>query len=183
MSIPSGMLIEKYNEKKMMIVAFIVSFVGSLLLALFPNYLTAVLSLFIIGCGFAMLQVVINPLLRTAGGEEHYAFNSVLAQLIFGGASFLSPLVYSYMVLNLKNGDQSLSFFHSLVPPNLPWISLYWLFTVISILMIIVIAVSKFPKVELKTDEKAGAIETHIMLFKKRIVVLFFYCYDVLCGN
>ena len=175
MSIPSGMLIEKYNEKKMMIVAFIVSFVGSLLLALFPNYLTAVLSLFIIGCGFAMLQVVINPLLRTAGGEEHYAFNSVLAQLIFGGASFLSPLVYSYMVLNLKNGgNKSLSVFHSLVPANLPWISLYWLFTVISVFMMIVIAVSKFPKVELKTEEKAGAIETHIMLFKKRTVVLFF---------
>src|SRR6478736_2888424 len=149
MSIPSGMLIEKYNEKKMMIVAFIVSFVGSLLLALFPNYLTAVLSLFIIGCGFAMLQVVINPLLRTAGGEEHYAFNSVLAQLIFGGASFLSPWVYSYMVLNLKNGgNKSLSVFHSLVPANLPWISLYWLFTVISVFMIIVVAVSKFPTVE-----------------------------------
>ena len=175
MSIPSGMLIEKYNEKKMMIVAFIVSFVGSLLLALFPNYLTAVLSLFIIGCGFAMLQVVINPLLRTAGGEEHYAFNSVLAQLIFGGASFLSPLIYSYMVLNLKNGgNKSLSVFHSLVPANLPWISLYWLFTVISVFMMIVIAVSKFPKVELKKEEKAGAIKTHIMLFKKRTVVLFF---------
>src|SRR5204863_6642865 len=41
MSIPSGMLIEKYNEKKMMIVAFIVAFIGSLMLALFPNYLTA----------------------------------------------------------------------------------------------------------------------------------------------
>jgi len=104
MSIPSGMLIEKYNEKKMMVAAFIIAFFGSLLLALVPNYLTAVLSLFIIGCGMAMLQVVINPLLRTAGGEEHFAFNSVLAQLIFGGASFLSPLVYSYMVLNLKNG-------------------------------------------------------------------------------
>jgi fucose permease len=90
MSIPSGMLIERYNEKKMMIVGFIIAFVGSLLLALFPNYLTAVLSLFIIGCGFAMLQVVINPLLRTAGGEEHYAFNSVLAQLIFGWF-FLEP--------------------------------------------------------------------------------------------
>lgn len=175
MSIPSGMLIEKYNEKKMMIVAFIISFIGSLLLALFPNYLTAVLSLFIIGCGFAMLQVVINPLLRTAGGEEHYAFNSVLAQLIFGGASFLSPLVYSYMVLNLKqDGNRSLSFFHSLVPASLPWISLYWLFAVICILMVVVIGVSKFPKVELKEDEKAGAIETHIMLFKKRVVILFF---------
>ena len=175
MSIPSGMLIEKYNEKKMMVVAFIVSSIGSLLLALFPNYLTAVLSLFIIGCGFAMLQVIINPLLRTAGGEEHYAFNSVLAQLIFGGASFLSPLVYSYMVLNLKDtSNKSLSIFRSLVPANLPWISLYWLFAVICILMIVVIAVSKFPKVELTSEEKAGPLQTHIMLFKKRVVILFF---------
>src|SRR6476620_1234852 len=175
MSIPAGMLIEKYNEKKMMTAAFIVAFAGSLLFAWYPNYSAALPSLFIIGGGFAILQVVINPLLRTAGGEEHYAFNSVLAQLIFGGASFLSPLVYSYMVLNLKNGgDRSLSFFRSIVPPNLPWISLYWLFTVISIFMIIVISVSKFPKVELKLEEKAGAIETHIMIFKKRTVVLFF---------
>ena len=175
MSIPSGMLIEKYNEKKMMVVAFIVSSIGSLLLALFPNYLTAVLSLFIIGCGFAMLQVIINPLLRTAGGEEHYAFNSVLAQLIFGGASFLSPLVYSYMVLNLKDtSNKSLSIFRSLVPAILPWISLYWLFAVICILMIVVIAVSRFPKVELTSEEKAGPLQTHIMLFKKRVVILFF---------
>src|SRR4029453_8854898 len=43
MSVPSGMLIEKYNEKKMMIVAFIIAFLGSLLLAVVPNYLTAVL--------------------------------------------------------------------------------------------------------------------------------------------
>jgi len=175
MSIPSGMLIEKYNEKKMMVVAFIIASVGSLLLAIVPNYLTAVLSLFIIGCGFAMLQVVINPLLRTAGGEEHYAFNSVLAQLIFGAASFLSPLVYSYMVLNLKDvSNKSLNIFRSLVPANLPWISLYWLFAVICILMIVVIAVSKFPKVELTSEEKAGALETHIMLFKRRVVILYF---------
>ena len=123
----------------------------------------------------AMLQVVINPLLRTAGGEEHFAFNSVLAQLIFGGASFLSPLVYSYMVLNLKNGgNKSLSIFHSLVPASLPWISLYWLFAVICILMIAVLAFSKFPKVELNSEEKAGPLETHIMLFRKRVVILFF---------
>src|SRR3954463_2828202 len=174
MSIPSGMLIEKYQEKKIMIAAFIVAFFGSLLLALFPNYLTAVLSLFLIGCGMAMLQVVINPLLRTSGGEEHYAFNSVLAQLIFGGASFLSPLVYSYLVTNLNNNNQALSVFRSIVPANLPWISLYWLFAVISLLMIVVIVISKFPKVVLSNEEKAGALQTHIMLFKKRVVVLFF---------
>jgi len=74
MSIPSGMMIEKYKEKKVMITAFAVAFLGSLILALFPNYLSAVGSLFIIGCGMAMLQVVINPLLRTSGGEENFAF-------------------------------------------------------------------------------------------------------------
>jgi fucose permease len=38
MSIPSGMLIEKYKEKKIMIAAFVIAFFGSLLLALVPNY-------------------------------------------------------------------------------------------------------------------------------------------------
>jgi len=176
MSIPSGMLVEKYREKKMVVVAFIIAFGGSLMLAVFPNYLSAVLSLFLIGCGMAMLQVVINPLLRTAGGEENYAFYSILAQLIFGFASFISPLVYSHIVLGLKNGKQS-AFYTVLathVPEQLPWISMYWLFTVICLLMILLILFSKFPKVELKTDEKAGALKIHIELFKKRTVVLFF---------
>lgn len=182
MSIPSSMLVQKYNEKTIMVTAFVVAFLGSLLLAAQPNYLTAVLSLFLIGCGMAMLQVVINPLLRTAGGEENYAFTSVLAQLIFGGASFLSPLVYSYMVLNLGNKSHSgiFSVLSPLVPAGMPWISLYWLFVVICLLMVVLMLLSRFPKVELAEDEKAGAWETHVMLFKRPIVILYFialFCY------
>jgi fucose permease len=183
MSIPAGMLIEKYKEKKIMVAAFVVAFFGSLLLALVPNYLTAVLSLFLIGCGMAMLQVAINPLLRTSGGEEHYAFNSVLAQLIFGLASFLSPLVYSYIVLNLKKGDNKLAMFQSMVPRDLPWISLYWLFTIICLVMIVVIGLSRFPQVELSNEEKAGPLETHVQLFKKRVVVLFFIAMTCYVGT
>lgn len=182
MSIPSGMLIEKYKEKKIMAVGFVVAFLGSLMLAVFPNYLTAVISLFLIGCGMAMLQVVINPLLRTSGGEEHYAFNSVLAQLIFGLASFISPLVYSYLVLHLKGNSHTglVSSFRSLVPSDLPWISLYWVFAIICLLMILIILSSKFPKVELSKEEEVGAWQTHVMLFRKPVVLLFFvamFCY------
>lgn len=176
MSIPSGMLIEKFGEKKITIAAFMVAFAGSLMLAVFPNYLSAILSLFLIGCGMAMLQVVINPLLRTAGGEEHYAFYSIMAQLIFGLASFISPLVYSGIVINLKqqNSGNLFSTLSKHVPADLPWISMYWLFTIICILMILVLLFSRFPKVELNTDEKPGALKIHILLFKKRVVVLFF---------
>jgi FHS family L-fucose permease-like MFS transporter len=177
MSIPAGMLIEKYNEKKIMVVAFVVAFTGSLILAVFPNYLSALGSLFLIGCGMAMLQVVINPLLRVSGGEENYAFYSIMAQLIFGLASFISPLVYSGIVLNLNQANQSNLLFKTLikiVPAELPWISMYWLFTIICVLMILVILFSRFPKVELKSDEKPEAIRIYIQLFKKRVVVLFF---------
>jgi MFS transporter, FHS family, L-fucose permease len=181
MSIPSSMLVQKYSEKAIMVAAFVVAFIGSLILAIKPDYLTAVLSLFLIGCGMAMLQVVINPLLRTAGGEENYAFTSVLAQLIFGGASFVSPLVYSYMVKNIKVNDSSiLDILKSHVPENLPWISLYWLFAVICLFMFLIILASKFPKVELKSDEKAGPLKTHIQLLKKPIVIAYFigiFCY------
>ena len=184
MSIPSGMLVEKYKEKKIMVAAFIVSFFGALLLAMSPDYLTAVISLFLIGCGMAMLQVVINPLLRVSGGEEHYSFNSVLAQLIFGAASFLSPLVYSYFVLHLDKQNiaegSAMHFLSTFVPENLPWISLYWLFAIISLLMVLIILVSKFPKVELSNEEKAGALQTHIRLFKNPVVILYFigiFCY------
>jgi FHS family L-fucose permease-like MFS transporter len=182
MSIPSSMLVQKYNEKTIMVAAFVVAFFGSLLLALEPNYLTAIVSLFLIGCGMAMLQVVINPLLRTAGGEENYAFTSVLAQLIFGGASFLSPLVYSYMVSELGNKNRSgiFSVLQPLVPGDMPWISLYWLFAVICLFMFVILIVSRFPRVELANDEKAGPWKTHVMLFKKPVVILYFialFCY------
>lgn len=181
-SIPAGMLLEKYKEKKIMITAFLVAFAGSLILALFPNYLSALGTLFLIGCGMAMLQVVINPLLRVSGGEEHYAFYSIMAQLIFGLASFISPHVYSKIVSDLNQGGGTNTLIKNLgimVPSGLPWISMYWLFAVICLLMILVLLFSRFPKVELKSDEKAGALSIYIMLFKKRTVVLFFI--SILC--
>ncbi len=169
------MLLEKYKEKRIMVAGFVVAFIGSLMLAIIHNYLSAIVSLFLIGSGMAMLQVVINPLLRTAGGEEHYAFNSVLAQLIFGAASFVSPKVYSYFAQNLKGQTSGLlGLFSKVVPRQLPWISLYWIFAVIALVMIVIIRASRFPVVELKADEEVGPLGTHLMLFRKRVVVLFF---------
>lgn len=178
MSIPSGILLEKYKEKVMMTSAFIIAAAGALLFAVFSNYLAAIISLFLIGAGMAILQVVINPLLRVSGGEEHFAFNSVLAQLVFGAASFLSPRVYSYLVLNLNTPEAKdnflLKLLSSLVPPGIPWLSLYWIFAMVSIVMILIVLVSKYPRVNLKEDEKSGTKQTYKELLKNPIVGLFF---------
>jgi fucose permease len=46
--------------------------------------------------------------------------------------------------------------------------------------MVIIILVTRFPKVELKEEEMSGAWKTHVELFKQRKVILFFFgifCY------
>lgn len=178
MSIPSGMLVERYGEKQVMLMAFVVSFAGAILFAMFPDYRMAIISLFLIGTGMAMLQVVINPLLRVAGGEENLAYFSTMGQLFFGLASFLSPLVYSYIVTNPDHVAQENIFekiVDFVVPPDLRWITLYWIFAIISLLMLVVISLFNFPKVKLKEEEKVGAYETHVALIKDPLVILYFF--------
>lgn len=176
-SIPAGMLVERFTAKRVTVAGFAVAFVGALLLAVYPRYLVAIVSLFLIGTGMAMLQVALHPLLRAAGGEEHFAFNSVLGQLFFGLASFLSPLAYSYLVLNLGQSDVDnllLSALRAVVPADLPWISLYWIFAAGCLLMIGVLAVSRFPAISLAEEERVGAVRTHLDLLSRPLVVLYF---------
>ena len=177
MSIPSGVLLEKWGEKRMMILAFFFAFAGALIFALTPTFNVFVVSLFTIGAGMAVLQVVINPLLRVAGGEEHFAFNSVLAQLIFGLASFISPQMYSYFVKNISEGNTSKPFIglmSGLVSNSFPWVSVYWVFAVMAVAMMVIILFVKFPKVELQEDEKVGSKESYVELFANKYVILYF---------
>jgi fucose permease len=176
MSVPAGILIEKYSEKFVMISAFSLAFAGALLFALFPRFSVALPSLFIIGIGMAMLQVAINPLLRHSGGEENFAFYSVLAQLVFGSASFLSPQLYSYLVHNVHSGNTSafIRLLDPIVPAGLEWASLYWVFALVVLAIIVVIWAVKFPKVELQDDEKIDTGLAFRELLANRQVILFF---------
>lgn len=182
MSVPGGLLIERYSEKSVILLGFGVAFVAALFFALVPMFLTALLSLFTIGIGMAMLQVVINPLLRHAGGDRHFAFNSVLANFFFGAASFLSPLLYSRLVNNIHTNskDPFIMLFDSLVTTDLKWVSLYWVFAVTCLLMIVLVFFVKFPSVELKDDERIETGGVLIRLLKNRTVILYFigiFCY------
>jgi fucose permease len=178
MSIPAGMLLERFGEKPVLIGAWLLAFAGSCLFATRATFTIGLTSLFTIGIGMTLLQVAINPLLRVAGGEENFAFYSVMAQLVFGSASFLSPYVYSYLVTRLKGytggGNVLVDTLSRVVPANLPWVSLYWLFTVVTLAMVVVLALVRLPRVELTDEERPGAWATHAQLFRKPIVWLFF---------
>ena len=177
MSIPAGIMIEKRSEKFVLILAFLLAFSGALLFVLIPGFSVALCSLFLIGLGMAMLQVVINPLLRASGGEEHFAFNSVMAQIFFGGASYLSPWMYSYLVQNVHSSHTNifLSILNKIVPLRLEWVSVYWVFAVIVLVMIIVIWLVKFPAIELNEDEKMGTSASFREMLRNKYTYLFFF--------
>lgn len=179
MSIPAGFLVEKYGEKKLIIVAFSLALIGSILFANIPTFGVFIFTLFTIGTGMAVLQVVINPLLRVSGGEDNYAFTSVMAQLIFGAASFISPQIYSWLVTNIDSPTEQQGWFitaiSKVVPVDMSWVSIYWIFAIASLLMIFLVLMVTFPKVELNDDEKVGSKESFVDLFKKKTVILYFF--------
>lgn len=181
MSIPAGFLSEKYSERTLLSVSFLVMALASLGFALVPQYGMFSITLFTLGCCMAVLQVIINPMLRVAGGEEHFAFNSVLAQLVFGAASFLSPYLYKYLVdREGTQGDAIAETLRSWVPENLPWVSLYIVFAVISVLLFIYVFMTRYPKFEKTEDEKAGDGNSYWDLLKNKWTILYFlgiFCY------
>ena len=178
MSIPAGLLVQLLHEKAVMVVSLITATAGALCFALFPGYQVAVVSLFVIGAGMATLQVAINPLLRVAGGEEHFALNEVLAQFLFGAASFISPWIYSYLVVHLTGSTQASNWIirvlHRITPASLPWVSIYWVFACVAIALVLLLLVSRFPRVTQTEEERPGTRQMYGSLLRQRTVWLYF---------
>ena len=186
LSVPAGFLVDRFTEKPVIIAAFVAALLGSLSFAVHPTYWVAVLSLFTIGAGMAMLQVAINPLLRVAGGEEHFAFNSAFAQFVFGAASFLSPLIYSYMVKNLPRAaahGPMLRLLAQITPAHLGWVSIYWIFAVVSAGMILVLGAIRFPHIEKRKEEQTGTVDTYFQMLRRGMVWLYFCCVFAYVGS
>lgn len=180
MSIPAGFLSEKFSDKTLLTVSFFAMILASLLFVVFPGYLVFSVTLFSLGCCMAILQVIINPMLRAAGGEEHFAFNSVLAQLVFGLASFASPYLYMYLVNDVESPKGAAVFLRSFVPEALPWASLYVVFALLALLLLLVVRVTRYPAYHKKETEKSGDIQSYGHLLRNKWTWLYFFgifCY------
>jgi FHS family L-fucose permease-like MFS transporter len=84
-------------------------------------------------------------------------------------ASFVSPQVYSHYATGASR-----HFFSGVVPPGLPWIAVYWIFSALCLAMIALLVLAPFQKVARAEDEKPGAVKTHLELLRQPIVWLFF---------
>lgn len=160
MSVPAGMLVEAFGEKRVMLLAFALAASGSALFYLLPTFTVAMVSLFCIGAGMSLLQVAINPLLREAAGAGHFAFFSVLAQLAFGGAATLAPMIYQNIAAASPSGG---------------WIGMYGLFALVAALMLLLTLAVPIKRLELNQSERVGSWQKHKALFADATVRKFFF--------
>ena len=186
LSIPAGFLVDRFSEKPVMLGAFTLALAGALAFAFHPAYPVAVASLFIIGSGMALLQVAINPLLRVAGGEENFAFNSASAQFVFGAASFLSPQIYAWMIRSLPNAHEHgvvVQLIARVTPPALAWASIYWIFAAVAATMVVILASVRFPRVQLNPDEQVGSVAAYLHMLHRPLVWAYFGCMFAYVGS
>jgi fucose permease len=101
--------------------------------------------------------------MRTTGGEPHFAFFSVMAQLVFGAASFVSPLVFATVMQQ---------------PPRLArpivWVELYWAFVAVYVLLLLITSRLAIPQMTLVESERPGTLAMYRSLAGERPVQLFF---------
>lgn len=183
MSIPAALLIERYGERAMMLFAYSLSALSCMLFVFFPHFAVAMLSLFCLGLAMSVLQVVMNPLLRFAAGSEHYSFMAVLAQLLFGLAAALTPLIYQKFTS--LQADAWLYPLLLWLPEQMPWLSLYLLFAVICLLMLLWIWFLRFPLISNAEPAESARQMLHSqwLLLKNHTVQKFFlaiFCYVAL---
>ena len=175
-SIPAGAITESIGPKRTMLLAFTINLAGAALFSFYPVYSAALVALFLIGMGMAMLQVIINPLMRAAGGEGNFAFYSVMGQLVFGLASFVSPFVFSALMAEIARGEESsiARLVTTLTPEGLNWIAFYWLFAVIFFVIILIISRMNVPRLAVQENELSSPSAVYIKLLKQPQVILFF---------
>ena len=165
-SIPAGIYLERYGGKIVMFSAFLISSVGAGIIIILPGYLSFIISFFLIGTGMAILQVAINPLMRYAVSGENFAFFSIIGQLAFGSASFLSPVFYRFLL-------EKEIFFGLHIFNDEPWLWIYVLFILAIIALLVFLNFLKIPGNQ-STSEKFD-INVFLKFLNSRTSYFYFF--------
>ena len=135
-SVPFGMLINKLGTKFTLVFGSLITTMGVFMFASVPGYYANMIAMFVCGIGITAIQVSANPLVKEISNPEKYSRNLTLFMVLFGVGSTIAP----YIVTFVKSR-------------GFEWNYTYWLFTVISLVMLLSLIFPKYP--EEKRGEKS----------------------------
>jgi fucose permease len=174
--IPAGIAGSKYASQKILFFAFMIAFTGVLIFVLFLKYQTSAISLFLMGSAAAIMQVIAVPLVRKVCGAENLAFHSTLNQLMYGLGAFFSPIIYSWLTINVINESNffPVNMLVQVIPKGFEWTSAYWILMLLLLSLMVFIVLIRFPKHEKDISSAQTVNKTYKELFRNKYVIVYF---------
>jgi FHS family L-fucose permease-like MFS transporter len=119
MSVPSGLIVGRIGYKPSMIVALCTVAAGLLLFvpaSIIISYPVFLFALFIVGSGFALLQVAINPYVSVLGPPERGAWRINICGIFNSSATTIAPKVGAFFIF-IAAGATTAQLAHSVRMP------------------------------------------------------------------
>jgi fucose permease len=158
-SVPFGMLIRKSGSKFTLILGSLITTIGVFMFASLPGYYANMTSMFLCGVGITALQVALNPLVKEISNPEKYSRNLTLFMVLFGVGSTIAP----YIVTFIKS-------------KGFEWNYTYWVFTVVSMIMLFSLAFPRYPYEERAASRElqaAGSEVNFLQLLRDPLMMMY----------
>ncbi len=136
-SIPFGIAMDKHGAKSILLTGTILMTLGSFLCYISHNYMVVILAIFIVGIGVTAIQTAGNPFIRELDAPDKYTANLTVVIGIGSLGYAFSPLLVPFI--------QSSGF---------SWETVYLFFGIINAVILVLLALSKFPDVQLVEAER-----------------------------
>jgi MFS transporter, FHS family, L-fucose permease len=161
-SIPSGIQMDKFGAKAVLVTGMVLMTLGCLLLYLSKNYILVIAMIFIAGIGVTIIQTAGNPFIRELDRPERYTANLTTIIGINALGCAFSPLLVPV-----------------LLSKGMTWNTVYLIFGLFSLVLLILLLTAKVPEIKLLEEEKinTGAIAS---LLRDPVIItyalaIFFY--------
>jgi FHS family L-fucose permease-like MFS transporter len=161
-SVPFGVLMDRLGAKTVLISGMALMTLGCFLLYLSNNYILVIAMIFLAGVGVTAIQTAGNPFIRELDTPSHYTANLTIIIGVGALGYAFSPLLVPYIQTK-----------------GLPWSHVYLIFTVISLILLLLLLSAKIPKVRLLEEEKINVAAIGSLLKEPVIITytiaIFFY--------
>lgn len=153
-SVPFGVLMDRFGARFVLITGMVLMTSGSFLLYLSNHYILVILTIFLTGVGVTAIQAAGNPFIRELDAPSRYTANLTIIIGVGALGYAFSPMLVPFLQAR-----------------GYSWNLVYLSFAILSLILLIVLILSKLPKGSLLEEEKFSTSDLRLLIRTPLIVL------------